>query len=42
MVAAPDSHLWPKAEDRTRTAAEALMKAATVDVADSVRTSDDF
>lgn len=32
------SHLWPKAEDRTRQAAEALMEAATVGVADSVRT----
>jgi integrase len=31
------SHLWPKAEDRTRTAAANLM-AATADSADSVRT----
>jgi hypothetical protein len=31
VVAGPDSHLWPKAEDRTRTAAEAKMKAATVE-----------
>jgi integrase len=32
------SHLWPKAEDRTRGAAEALMQAATSETADSVRT----
>ena len=31
------SHLWPKAEDRTRAAAANLM-AATADSADSVRT----
>jgi hypothetical protein len=29
------SHLWPKAEDRTRTAVEALMRAATAETADS-------
>ena len=32
------SHLWPKAEDRTRAAATALMRAATAETADSVRT----
>jgi integrase len=32
------SYLWPKAEDRTRYAADALMKAATAETADSVRT----
>ena len=32
------SHLWPKAEDRTRNAAEGLMAAATAQLADSVRT----
>jgi integrase len=32
------SHLWPKAEERTRAAAEALMHAATAETADSVRT----
>jgi integrase len=32
------SHLWPKAEDRTREAAEALMQAATSETAGSVRT----
>jgi integrase len=32
------SHLWPKAEDRTRAAAEELMRAATAETADSVRT----
>jgi integrase len=36
------SHLWPKAEDRTRNAAEALMQAATADLADSVRTLEGF
>jgi len=36
------SHLWPKAEDRTRTAAEALMRAATAETADSVRTRGRF
>lgn len=38
------SHLWPKAEDRTRNAAAGLMSAvfadASADSADSVRTSD--
>jgi integrase len=32
------SHLWPKAEDRTRNAAESLMAAANAETADSVRT----
>jgi integrase len=32
------SHLWPKAEDRTRSAAGTLMDAAMAEVADSVRT----
>ena len=32
------SHLWPRAEDRTRSAAEGLMAAANAEVADSVRT----
>ena len=32
------SHLWPKAEDRTRSAAEGLMAAANAEAADSVRT----
>jgi integrase len=36
------SHLWPKAEDRTRAAAEALMRAATAETADSVRTRSCF
>jgi integrase len=35
------SHLWPKAEDRTRSAAAALM-ASTADPADSVRTRTGF
>ena len=35
------SHLWPKAEDRTRTAAAHLM-ATTADPADSVRTPAGF
>lgn len=38
------SHLWPKAEDRTRNAAAGLMSAVfadeSADSADSVRTSD--
>ncbi len=34
------SHLWPKAEDRTRNAAEGLMAAANAEVADSVRTGE--
>jgi hypothetical protein len=34
------SHLWPDADDRTRTAVEHLMAAALQDRADSVRTSD--
>ena len=33
------SHLWPTAEDRTRKAAEAMMKSASGNLADSVRTS---
>jgi len=33
------SHLWPTAEDRTRKASEAMMRAAASDAADSVRTS---
>ena len=33
------SHLWPTAEDRTRKAAEAMMRAAAADLADSVRTN---
>jgi integrase len=32
------SHLWPTAEDRTRKAATAMMIAALVNSADSVRT----
>ena len=32
------SHLWPTAEDRTRKAAEAIMRSAAADIADSVRT----
>ena len=35
------SHLWPDADDRTRTAVEHLMAAALQDRADLVRTSDD-
>jgi integrase len=34
------SHLWPKAEDRTRNAAEGLMAAANAEVADSARTGE--
>jgi integrase len=34
------SHLWPNAEDRTRTAASALMRASLAAPADSVRTGD--
>jgi integrase len=34
------SHLWPKAEDRTRNAAQGLMAAANAEVADSVRTGE--
>lgn len=33
------SHLWPKADDRTRAAAAELMASATGNLADSVRTS---
>ncbi|MGO9157371.1 tyrosine-type recombinase/integrase [Mycobacterium sp.] len=33
------SHLWPTAEDRTRSAAGAVMRAALADSADSLRTS---
>lgn len=36
------SHLWPKAEDRTRSAAKSLMEAAMAEVADSARTLDGF
>jgi integrase len=36
------SHLWPKAEDRTRKAAEELMKTAMSDTADSLRTRAGF
>lgn len=36
------SHLWPKAEDRTRAAAEALMNSTTSEAADSVRTLTTF
>jgi integrase len=32
------SHLWADAEDRTRTAASAMMRTALADPADSVRT----
>ncbi len=32
------SHPWPTAEDRTRKAAEAIMRSAAADIADSVRT----
>jgi hypothetical protein len=35
------SHLWPKAEDRTRAAAAGIM-ATTADPADSVRTRRGF
>jgi integrase len=35
------SHLWPDADDRTRTAAAHLMTAALQDRADLLRTSDD-
>lgn len=35
------SHIWPTAEDRTRTAAQGLMDATAPDFADSVRTEED-
>lgn len=35
------SHLWPAADDRTRTAAEHLMASALQDRADLMRTSAD-
>ena len=35
------SHLWPDADDRTRTAAEHLMASALQDRADLMRTSAD-
>lgn len=35
------SHIWPTAEDRTRTAAQGLMDATAPALADSVRTEED-